>query len=159
MLRILNHFVNHRWSKPCFNLEIFGKCFYYCVENSIFFLLKVTVVNNFSHRYNTDSVVTSWLLHMSNYSPVFFFAVVTYSIVMSISIKSTCEMKLNRKNWTKYSLPVIIILLLIDTPCNPLMGSVGRSPTCLQELEPTIRTSVVTILLIEPNPPNIPDNE
>ena len=45
-----------------------------------------------------------------------------------------------------------MILLLIDTPRNPLMGTVGRSPTCLQEPEPETRTSVDTRLL-EPYPP------
>ena len=46
-----------------------------------------------------------------------------------------------------------MILLLIDTPRNPLMGAVGRSPTFLQEFSPEIRTSVETSLPLPVEPP------
>ena len=59
--------------------------------------LKVTKLNNFSHRNNTDSVVTSWLPHGSNLSPVFFTAVEGQNVVVIIvaAIPSTCVMKSN----------------------------------------------------------------
>ena len=46
-----------------------------------------------------------------------------------------------------------MILLLIDAPRNPVIGTVGRSPTCVQKLAPETRISVETVLKPVPVPP------
>ena len=121
----------------------------------VLFISKITVISNFVKRNHANSMVTSWLPHVSIMSPGTFSGVVTQNVIVSnqaiIISTYTYDNKIELKN-LNYSLPVIMILLLIDTPRNPLMGTVGRSPTCLQEPEPETRTSVDTRLL-EPYPP------
>ena len=116
----------------------------------VLFISKITEISNFIKRNHANSMVTSWLPHVSIMSPGTISGVVTQNVIVSnqaiIISTYTYDNKIESKN-LNYLLPVIMILLLIDTPRNPLMGTVSRSPTCLQEPEPETRTSVETRLL------------
>ena len=98
----------------------------------VLFISKITGISNFVKRNHANSMVTSWLPHVSNISPGTLSDVVTQNVIVSnqaiIISTYTYDNKIESKN-LNYSLPVIMILLLIDTPPNPLLGTLGRSPT------------------------------
>ena len=52
-------------------------------------------------------------------------------------------------------LPVMIILLLKETPLNPKMGPVGRLPTWVHTSEPEMRISVDARCVLEPERPPV----